>query len=404
MSWKSKKNVALQKHKNNMNFIKAIFIIFLVSTLGNIYSQGIKIDFNINNSEDTILFLAHYQGERTYLDDTIFCTNPGKTTFVCDTMPVSGMYIVAGQNMKKLFDFFVDGSDTAIIFNTNQAQIMADMSVVGSEENNNFYNYIQLLHFARIKTDSLTKIVDSLKVLGKTKKIEKIQQKIDKIDVDIRAQIEEIKSGDKSSIFVRFLLAQEDPQILEGVSKEEQIADFRTHYFDNLKLDDAAILRTPIYHNRLAFYVEKLITPQSDSLLKYTIPIIEKSKGDRDTYQYVTWYVTNYAERSKIMGMDAAFVALIDKYFLSGEMDYWLPESAKKEMMVAMKNAIKKYDMPWINVNGPRSFTPGYHRLYDINSTPILYLLDSEKKIVAKNILSEQMIEIIKTEDSKKSE
>lgn len=45
--------------------------------------------------------------------------------------------------------------------------------------------------------------------------------------------------------------------------------------------------------------------------------------------------------------------------------------------------------------------TPGYSQLYDIQSFPTLYLLDSEKRIVAKKLTFEQMNEVLKQKQGK---
>ena len=60
------------------------------------------------------------------------------------------------------------------------------------------------------------------------------------------------------------------------------------------------------------------------------------------------------------------------------------------------KKALTERKMPWVNVNGTRSATPDFHDLYDIHGTPVIYLLDKDKKIVAKRISAEQVPELIK--------
>jgi len=59
--------------------------------------------------------------------------------------------------------------------------------------------------------------------------------------------------------------------------------------------------------------------------------------------------------------------------------------------MVKMKNGIKKKKMNWINVNGPRTLTGDYHEQYDIISTPVIYLLNEQKEIIAKRIPSDKV-------------
>jgi peroxiredoxin len=63
--------------------------------------------------------------------------------------------------------------------------------------------------------------------------------------------------------------------------------------------------------------------------------------------------------------------------------------------MVKWKAYIKKNNLPWINVNGHLSVSGNYHSLYDIRSTPIMYLLDEDKKIMTKFLLIEDIINVI---------
>ena len=59
------------------------------------------------------------------------------------------------------------------------------------------------------------------------------------------------------------------------------------------------------------------------------------------------------------------------------------------------KKAITKKKVPGINVNGTRSVTQDFHDLYDIYGTPVIYLLDKDKKIVAKRINAGKVTEFI---------
>ena len=55
------------------------------------------------------------------------------------------------------------------------------------------------------------------------------------------------------------------------------------------------------------------------------------------------------------------------------------------------KSSIKKRKMTWINVDGPRTLTGDYHELYDIISTPVIYLLDRKKEIIAKHLPADKV-------------
>ncbi|MCX6283449.1 MAG: DUF5106 domain-containing protein, partial [Bacteroidetes bacterium] len=59
--------------------------------------------------------------------------------------------------------------------------------------------------------------------------------------------------------------------------------------------------------------------------------------------------------------------------------------------LVKMKSYIKKKNMSWINVNGPRTLTGEFHGQYDIISTPVIYILNEQKEIIAKRLAVEQI-------------
>lgn len=59
------------------------------------------------------------------------------------------------------------------------------------------------------------------------------------------------------------------------------------------------------------------------------------------------------------------------------------------------KTYISKHELDWINVNGNISLTGDYHKLYDIYSTPVIYLLDDKKAIIAKRLSAEKIPAVI---------
>jgi thiol-disulfide isomerase/thioredoxin len=75
---------------------------------------------------------------------------------------------------------------------------------------------------------------------------------------------------------------------------------------------------------------------------------------------------------------------------VNGDLDKW-------------KEFIKEKNIgSWTNVNGTRSVTQDFHDIYDIYGTPVIYLLDEKRNIIAKRMGADQIISIIeRTEKSK---
>lgn len=67
------------------------------------------------------------------------------------------------------------------------------------------------------------------------------------------------------------------------------------------------------------------------------------------------------------------------------------------------KDFIREHNMQnWNNVNGTRSVTADFHDLYDIYGTPVIYLLDENREIIAKRMGAEQIYSIIERNENVK--
>ena len=56
-----------------------------------------------------------------------------------------------------------------------------------------------------------------------------------------------------------------------------------------------------------------------------------------------------------------------------------------------MKKYMLEKQLDWINVNGYYSASGDFHDTYDIYSTPVMYLLNEEKEIIAKRLLTKEL-------------
>jgi len=72
--------------------------------------------------------------------------------------------------------------------------------------------------------------------------------------------------------------------------------------------------------------------------------------------------------------------------------------------MAKMKEKIRKLNMTWINVNGPRTLTGDYHESYDIISTPVIYILDDKKEIIAKQLPHNKILEFLQNYSRRKKQ
>jgi len=71
---------------------------------------------------------------------------------------------------------------------------------------------------------------------------------------------------------------------------------------------------------------------ESDVLLK-------KAKGSKDVFHYTLWWLTQYVENSKVMGMDEVFVYLVENYYMKGDAVWLTNDELSKYLDRAQKIA-----------------------------------------------------------------
>jgi thiol-disulfide isomerase/thioredoxin len=93
---------------------------------------------------------------------------------------------------------------------------------------------------------------------------------------------------------------------------------YKTHYWDKYDFRDDRLIYTPLYERKLDDYLTKLVVPVPDSVEDEADKLLAKCKGTEETFKYTLWYLTRWAETSKVMGMDEAFVYLVENYYMKG--------------------------------------------------------------------------------------
>jgi thiol-disulfide isomerase/thioredoxin len=253
---------------------------------------------------------------------------------------------------------------------------------------------------------------------------------------------------------------------------------YKNHYFDNIDLSCAGLLRTPkmvFFHNYNRYWDEVMKYERTDTIIDYAHKVIEKAKGSKAMTRYL---IHNIAERylqSPYMGHDKVYVELIKAYYETGIADWVSPSDMEKNIerahkwenlllgkqvpdlacmdsanvwhntrdcnkdfkillfwspgcghcsvevpkydkfykekkdiysveifaintesdLEAWKKFIKEKDLQWINLNGLVA-NYDWREYFDVEKTPIMFILDKNNTIVAKNVPADNIEQIIK--------
>jgi peroxiredoxin len=437
--------------------------------------QGYHFKFKITGLKDTVVYLGHFYGESTYIKDTARVNSAGEFSFDGKNALRQGVYfLVLGKNRE--FDMVV-GADQSFEMKTDRKDYYKNMIVTGDEDNKLFFENM-LFNMERHKeAEPYIKVIQDSTIAEDKKKDSR--EAYAKINDKVIEYQNALISQHPKTMTARILRANQPITIPEPPKRSDgkidstfQLHWYREHFFDNMDLADDAFLQMPkpIYRDKINEYLDRLFPQQADSITKAVTRIVEKAKRNQETYKYAVYSSLAKYQQPEIMGLDEVFVNLYDKYFASGEMDYWVNEKMKGNLkehadrlrkslvgktapnlimqdankkprsmydiknkytilfifdpdcghcktetpklvsfynmkkfdlevyavsadtsMQKMKDYIKEMKMPWITVNGPRTYVGPYQNLYDAQTTPSLFVIDPSKKIIGKKIPADKL-------------
>jgi len=100
-----------------------------------------EVKFIFPGLPDSILYVAYYYADKTYMFDTLYVSRKEPYTFVMtgDSVLPRGLYIVASESKVKYLDFLVDTSYFFTIktkkLNPERIDIMENLEFINSPEN-----------------------------------------------------------------------------------------------------------------------------------------------------------------------------------------------------------------------------------------------------------------------------
>lgn len=462
--------------------MKNIFLsIFLLCVLHLNAQDAYKIEVKIKNIPDSVLYLANYYGDKTYLADTAYVKGKENFVFEKNEKLLGGLYIVVSQDKKSLFEFLVADSPE-MKFETEGPDYIAQMKVSSSDENQLFYDY---LLFSGQLYDRVKPLNEHLKKLDKASdSVQILRKQISEINQEMTSYKEELMKEHPQTFLAGFFRLLKDPVIpdtlatLPDGSKDSTYPYryYKAHFWDGVDLGDDRLIRTPVFYKKLDTYFDNVVSKDADSIIYEIDHLLGQMQEKGEMYKFSLWHLTIKFDESQIMGHDGILVYLSDHYFSKGKapwlhedvvknildeadkrrgtlignlapnlimqdtnlkprslhdvpnkytiLYFWDPQCGhcKKETpklvefyenyadsldvevfavcadtnMAKMKEYIRQKNMRFINVNGPRSYTADYHDIYNIFSTPVLIVIDENKKIIAKRLASDQLAQFLK--------
>lgn len=324
--------------------IQLLLISFLVN------AEGYRIAVKWEGLSNTKIFIAHYFDSNIYLNDSTLLDQNGNGIFSGDSLLNQGLYVMY-YNKDTYFDFLV-GEDQNFEIYSNLNELQKSIKISGSTESEDFRNYQNFIMqqiALRNEYSEKTKNSDSIISNEAYKSLEKLEKEMSNY---LKKEITRTK-GTMYSLFLKTSNAPEipEPPFEKNNPKYDSLAWFyyynfkRDHFLDNIDFNDERILNSPLVKSNLDVYFNKILIQYPDSIIPQAIKTIRKSESNKKMYQYVTQYLLNNSIQSKIMGMDAVFVAVSDEVYMKGKAtwaDSTTLAKVKEETYLIRNNIIGK--------------------------------------------------------------
>lgn len=356
----------------------------LLSTLS-FAQQGYNLKFQISGLKDTTIYLGNYYGETTYLKDTAKVNDKGEFVFEGKKpLMYQGVYfLVLGKT--PIFEMVI-GANQHFSMSTTTEDYRKYMKVNGDPDNKLFFENMVFNMERHKEAEPYLKVIQDSTLAEDKKK--SAREAFAKINEKVVAYQAEIISKNPSTVTARIIKASQPVKIPDPPKRSDgsidstfQLRWYREHFFDNFDLADQALicLPRPMYREKINEYLDKLHAPQSDTITKAIDKIIAKAKKNQETYKYATWISLLKYQQPEIMGLDEVYVNIFDKYFASGEMNFWVNEKMSKNL----KDHADRLRKSLVGKQAPNlimqdtNFKP--RSMYDIkNKYTVLFIFDPD--------------------------
>ncbi len=316
-----------------MKRIALLAALFFIGTAGLFAAgNGYHITLKVPDvKDDTMVFLVHYYGKNR---PTVFKTDSarfknGVAEFKSnDPEFTGGIYIMLFSNTRKDFEFLLNKGDD-IQISMSLDKLPDGLKFKGSPENDRFLDYVSYLKDYAKQQEKFTKQLEKAKTTADSSAVRKEAGEYAKKLAKYRR---DYVAANKGTLLANIFNAMEIPEVPEGPhyledgkTKDSTFAYhyYKSHYWDGFNFQDDRLIYTPIYDARLEEYMSKLVLPWVDSIEKESDMLLKKAKGSKDVFHYTLWWLTQYVENSKVMGMDEVFVYLVENYYMKGDA-FWL--------------------------------------------------------------------------------
>ncbi|TAE39826.1 MAG: DUF4369 domain-containing protein [Runella slithyformis] len=333
--------------------IQAVLLLFIVGQAA-AQNTTYSIKGRIDKTAPGGYFLAHYFGHSQFIiKDTAQAAADGKLLFEGKNVLPNGLYLVLNPKKQKMVELVIDKSQQ-FSFETDTTDLIGNMKITGSRENELFYLYQKQV---KRQADEIKLLQMQAKVRNDNVGQQILQNKIGGIRNEMNTYYQSFVKENAGSLTAKLLKASHEIELPAPPKRPDGRPDsawlfryYRAHFWDNFDFSEEALVRTPFLQRKLDRYMENLTYPVADSLMAAADFTIGKTlaANNREMKAYCIWYLTSKYENPEIVGIEATFVHLAEKYYLTGVMPVTDSSTIKniRERVTTLKPLLAGKTMP----------------------------------------------------------
>lgn len=340
------------------------------------YTQEYEIKLKIHGVKDSVVYLGHHFGEKKLVVDTARINSNGEAVFSGNKKLAKGIYLIVMPSRNMTYFEILIGEQQKFSVETDTTNFVKTMKIKGSKENIAFNQYQNLMSEIQNQRFELDKKYEAAK--DNTEEQQRIIEIMTEQYNERKKITENFITQNAGSYFSKILLMMKEVEIPEApkdstgnpIEPDFQYKYYKAHYWDFVDWGESGLLRTPIFEPKLDYYFEKMVVPLPDSLIPEADRIITKAyeSGDSLMFQYTASHLLYYFESSEIMGYDAIFVDIAEKWYLSGKA-FWADTAFMNKLRPAVeKQSVTLIGYPAIDLKRMQTVDEKYMSLYQVDA------------------------------------
>lgn len=296
--------------------------------------DGYHIKIKVNGLDQDSVYFGYQYGDKQYVRDTIQKSKEGWFHAKGEEPLQGGVYMVVLPPDNKYFEILVDENNQEFAVETDYEDLTTSMKIKGSKDNKIFYEYLNFLASMRPQAESLQ---GKIQEAGDDEDAKKTySEQLEDLNQSVQKLQKKIVSENPESLVAAIIKAtfSIDYPAFEGDERTQQMEKWlytKEHFFDNINLKDDRLARTNLLFQRIDYYINKLEVQHPDSLSKAIDFILGKMNPEGENFKFFLVHFLNTYAKSKIVGMDAVYVHIVNKYYKT-DMAYWTPDSTMQKI------------------------------------------------------------------------